>query len=216
MKLPVLSFTFLNTFDICPSQAFHRYVVKTYPFVGSEASKWGDRVHKALEARIGNDVPLPAEMAQYEGYAASLAALKPLVELKLGIRKDGSPCDFFADDVWLRGKADVVAKREALVLLADHKTGKKREDVYELEIQALMVHARWPDTQRITGFYGWLQEIKPGRLHDVSNVGETLECLQEKADEIEQMNKTGIWPVKQGPLCGWCPVKSCGFNRSGK
>ncbi len=212
-KLPVYSYTFLNTFDICPKQAFHRFVLKDHPFVGSDASKWGDRVHKALEERIGKDVPLPVEMTKFEPYAAALAALEPFVEMKLGIRKDGTPCDFFADDVWLRGKADVVAKRDVLVLLADHKTGKKREDIYELEIQALMVHSRWPELERISGFYGWLQEIKPGRLHDVSNTGETLECVQEKADEIEHCHKTGEWRTKAGPLCGWCPVTSCNFNR---
>lgn len=212
MKLPVLSYTFLNTYDICPKQAYHRYVLKDHPFAGSDASRWGDRVHKALEARIRDNTPLPVEMTKYESYAAALAALKPIVEAKLGIKKDGTPCDFFAEDVWLRGKADVAAKRDTLALLADHKTGKKREDPYELEIQALLVGALWPELERVTGFYGWLQEGVPGRLHDVSNTGETLECLQEKADEIEHCHKTGEWRTRQGPLCGWCSVVSCNFN----
>lgn len=212
MKLPVLSYTFLNTYNICPKQAFHRYVLKDHPFVGSDASRWGDRVHKALEARIGKGESLPQEMASYEFYAAALAQLKPEVEMKLGIKKDGSACSFWDDAVWLRGKADVAAKQSTAVLLVDHKTGKRREDIYELELQALMVHQAWPDTTKITGFYGWLKDGVIGKPHDLSNVGETLECLQEKADEIESCHKRGEWRTKQSGLCGFCPVLSCGFN----
>lgn len=216
MKLPVYSYTFLNTWDICPKQAFHRYVAKDHPFVGTDASKWGNVVHDALDQRLSKGTPLPKEVAKYEYYAAAIAPLGPRTEWKLGIKRDGSPCDFFADDVWLRGKLDVAAKQNTTAILFDWKTGKKREDPTELEVQALLLHATEPYLTRITGHYVWLQDGVVGKPHDVSNVGETLEVLQDKADEIEQMNRTGIWPTKQGPLCGWCPVKSCGFNRSGK
>ncbi len=216
MKLPVYSYTFLNTWDICPKQAFHRYVLKDHPFVGSDASKWGNVVHDALDQRLSKGTPLPKEVAQYEFYALAVEPLKPKTEMKLGITREGEPVGFFHEDVWLRGKADVVIANDDKALLFDWKTGKKREDPYELEIQALMVWAQKPTIHKITGHYVWLQDGVVGKAHDCSNISETLECLQEKADEIEQMNRTGIWPTKQGPLCGWCPVKSCGFNRSGK
>ncbi len=51
MKLPVLSYTFLNTYDICPKQAFHRYVLKDIKFEGSDASRWGNTVHDAMDKR---------------------------------------------------------------------------------------------------------------------------------------------------------------------
>ena len=213
MKLPVLSFTFLNTFDICPKQAYHRYVAKDHPFVGTEASKWGDVVHKALEKRLDDKTPLPKEVAKYEFYAAALEPLAPKVEQKLGITRDGEPIGFFDDDVWLRGKADVVVMQDSKALLFDWKTGKRREDPYELEVQALLVWAQKPSIHKITGHYVWLQDGVVGRAHDVSNTGETLECIQEKADEIEHCHKTGEWRTKPGPLCGWCPVVSCNFNR---
>lgn len=212
MKLPVLSYTFLNTYDICPKQAFHRYVLKDCPFTGSEASKWGNTVHDAMDKRLGKGTPLPPEVAQYEFYAKAIEPLKPQTEMKLAIKRDGTPCSFWDDAVWLRGKADVVAVNGTNGLLFDWKTGKKREDPYELELQALMLHAAGPHVERITGHYIWLKDNAVGKPHDLSNVGETLECLQEKADEIEMGHKRGEWPTKQGPLCGWCPVHSCGFN----
>lgn len=213
MKLPVLSYTFLNTYDICPKQAFHRYVLKDHPFVGSDASRWGNVVHDAMDKRLGKGVPLPPEVAQYEFYAAALEPLKPQTEMKLGIKKDGTPCSFFDESVWLRGKADVVVVNGETGLLFDWKTGKKREDVYELELQALMLWSAKPHLLKITGHYVWLQDKTIGKPHNLSNVGETLECLQEKADEIESCHKRGEWRTKDGPLCGFCPVLSCGFNR---
>ncbi len=215
MKLPIYSYTFLNTYDICPKQAFHRYVLKDHPFVGSEASKWGNVVHDAMDKRLSKGEPLPKEVAKYESYAKVIEPLKPRTEMKLGIRRDGSPTGFFDDDVWLRGKADVVITQCDQALLFDWKTGKKREDPYELEVQALMVQSYYlgdPPIERITGHYVWLQDGVVGRAHDVSNTGETLECLQEKADEIEHCHKTGEWRTRQGPLCGWCSVVSCNFN----
>lgn len=214
MKLPVLSYTFLNTYAICPKQAFHRYVLKDHPFVGSEASKWGNVVHDAMDKRLSKGTPLPVECARYEFYAITLEPLKPQTEMKLAIKKDGSACSFWDDAVWCRGKGDVVAIQSVAALLADWKTGKRREDSYELELHGMMLRAAHPQLERITGHYIWLQDMAVGRPHDLSNTAETFEQLQEKADEIEMCHKRGEWRTRQSPLCSWCPVLSCGFNKS--
>lgn len=216
MKLPVYSYSFLNTYDTCPKQSFHRYVLKDIPKQQTEQMKWGDTVHKGFEERLGKGTPLPAELARYEPYAVTLEPFKPQVEMRLGIDKAGNACAFFDDRVWLRGKADVAIRQGSVALLLDWKTGKRREDGYELEIQSLMLRAAWPDVERVTGRYVWLQDNTIGKAHDVTRTNETFEALQEKTDEIEHGFKTGYWPTKQGPLCGWCPVLSCGFNRVGK
>jgi hypothetical protein len=217
MKLPIYSYTFLNTYDICPKQAFHRYVLKDIKFVPTEAITWGTTVHEALDKRVGKGTPLPAECVRYEPYAAALDALKPITESKVAIKRDGSAVSYYDDAVWFRGKADVVVINGDTGLFFDWKTGNSNyESPYELELHAMAFQAAHPHLKKITARYVWLKDNKLGRPYDVSNVKETLEELQEKADEIEMRNKQGIWPTKQGPLCGWCPVKSCGFNRSGK
>lgn len=217
MKLPVLSYSFLNTYDICPKQAFHRYVSKDIKFVPTEAITWGNTVHDALDRRLSKGTPLPAEVAKYEPYVAPLVELKPVTESKVAIKRDGSPVSYYDDAVWFRGKADVVVVQNDSALFFDWKTGSsKYESPYELELHAMAFQAAHPQIRKITARYVWLQDNRIGKPYDVSNVGETLECLQEKADEIEMAHKRGEWVTKQGPLCGWCPVKSCGFNRSGK
>ncbi len=214
MKLPVYSYTFLNTYDICPKQAFHRYVLKDIKFTPTEAITWGTTVHEALDARVGKGTPLPKECEKFEPYAAAIAPLKPHTENKVAIKRDGSPVSYYDDDVWFRGKADVVAESNDRALFFDWKTGNsKYEDPYELELHAMAYQAARPHLIRITAHYVWLKDNRVSKPYDVSNVGETLECLQEKADEIEHCHKTGEWRTKAGPLCGWCPVTSCNFNR---
>ncbi len=217
MKLPTYSYTFLNCWDICPSQAFHRYVLRDIKFTPTEATTWGNVVHDALDARVAKGTPLPKECAKFEPYAAAIAPLKPLVENKVAIVRDGSPVSYYDETVWFRGKADVVAESDDRALFFDWKTGNsKYEDPYELELHAMAYQAARPHLRKITAHYVWLKDGKLSKPYDVSNVGETLECLQEKADEIEHCWKTGEWRTKPGPLCGWCPVTSCNFNRVGK
>jgi len=198
MKLPVYSYTFLNCFEICPKQAFHRFVLRDIKFTPTEAITWGVTVHDAMDKRIGKGVPLPAECARYEYYAVVLVPLKPQTEMKLAIKKDGSPCSFFDDDVWLRGKADVAIKQAPAAMIADWKTGKRREDSYELELHGLMLKAAWPEIEKITGHYVWLADGVVGRPHDLSNFGETWDDLLETTDEIEMCFKRGEWRTKQG------------------
>ncbi len=215
MKLPIYSYTFLNTYDICPKQAFHRYVLKDIKFVATEQITWGTTVHDALDARMSQGKPLPDSCKPYEKYVLTLEPLKPVTESKVAIKRDGSPVSYYDEAVWFRGKADVVAIRGNAGLFFDWKTGNsKYESPYELELHAMAFQAAHPEIEKMTGHYIWLKDDRVGKAHDVSNFGETLECLQEKADEIEMCFKRGEWRTRQGPLCGFCPVLSCGFNKS--
>ena len=45
MKPIIASHTFLDTFERCPKQAWHKYVAKDLPFVETEQMRWGTRVH---------------------------------------------------------------------------------------------------------------------------------------------------------------------------
>ena len=63
-KIPVASHSFLSVYERCPKQAFHKYVVRDEPYVETEAIKWGNEVHKALELAINEAKPLPEGMAK--------------------------------------------------------------------------------------------------------------------------------------------------------
>lgn len=204
------SYTFLRTFEQCPRQAHHRFVLRDLPFEETDAIKWGSRVHKALEDRIKRGTPLPADMPKYEKWVASLPHAQ--AEMKLAVRQDWSPCDFFADDAWFRGKADVVAVNSTSAIIVDWKTGKRREDPDELEILAAMLKARHPELIGIVGWYVWLKDEALGKLHHLSAVADKQKEIDVRMAEITRAGEHDYWPPNETPLCGWCSVKSCTFN----
>lgn len=210
----IYSYSLLNTYDICPKQAYHRYWIKDVPYTETEAMKWGNQVHTAFENRINKGTPLPEGMEKFEKYA-DFGPYMVKAEVKLGITAGGHPCDFFSDTVWLRGKVDVFIlhkDRLGIGYIRDWKTGKRREDPEELAIGAVLVKADHPYLEIIKGDYVWLKDDAIGRQHDLSATDQKLEMLQAKIDEIEHQVEMDYMPPKQGPLCGWCPVKQCSFH----
>ena len=216
MKLPPWSYTSLRDAENCLRQ-FHRVrVLKDIPFVETEASKWGNRVHDALEKRLRDGTPLPEDMAQYEPFIpAKTHRLRGLIEFKMGIREDASFCGFFADEVWGRGKLDfgLIDHDQHQAIIVDWKTGRPREDPDELEIFALMLKAKYPDLKVITGWYVWLKEKRMGKVHDLSDTNGKLASVKHRLQRIQQAADMDTWPPNEGPLCGYCAVSDCEFNR---
>lgn len=207
----VYSYTLLNTFDICPHQMYRRYVKKDQPFVETPEMAFGNKVHSAMEYRIGGK-PLPADMQHWEPLAAAFARPTARSEMKMGLTKQGKPTGFFDQDVWLRGKVDVTIIEGTAAFLPDWKTGKSREHPFELEIQALMVHAANPYLTKIAGCYVWLKENRMGQVHDLSDTRSTFAYVSNKVEQIEDCMKSGDWEKKKGPLCSWCSCVDCEFN----
>jgi len=216
MKLPVVSYTFLRNWENCPRKAHHIHVLKDLPKQPDSelvAMKHGIAVHDAMEARLKKKKPLPETMQKWERFC-DFGAHPIEVELKVAIRSDGSPCQFFDSDVWCRGKVDVAVFHDPALTCAifDWKTGKKREDPAELELHAMMLQRRHPQYKTIVGHYVWLGDNEIGAQHDLSDGASVLASTQRQMAEIQKHADVGYWPPRENPLCGWCPVRSCEFN----
>lgn len=207
----IYSYTLLNTYrNICPHQMKRRYIDKAFPYVETPQMAWGNKVHLAMEHRVGGGKPLPTDMRQWEKFAAPFYAVKAKAEMKLGITKERKPCDFFAKDVWLRGKADVVIVNGNAALLFDYKTtSKPREDPFELETQALLLNAKYPNLTSITACYIWLAEQRIGQKHDVSHTSDTFTYIQRIAADLEEDMRNGEFEKRRGGLCPWCVCNDC-------
>ena len=223
MTFPVGSYTLYNNFENCPHKAWHMYVLKDLPRVETPEMKWGNDVHSALEHRIGKGTPLPDNMTAAEPLAAKLASLPddfPLrVEYKLGMKADGTACDFFATAVWFRGKVDVAIRVPEMkaAWIIDWKTGKPREEPFELETNALLLKVAHPDIETVVGEYFWMKEGRAGHRYTLNQWGNTFGRLQTLRTEMEVLHERGEpWPKRKNPLCGWCPVVSCEHNTSEK
>lgn len=212
----VYTFTNLNCYvEVCPHQFYRRYLVKDIPFVKTEAMRRGNAVHLAMEKRVRGGVPLPVDMQRWESLVAPVASYGAQVELKLGIRADGSACDFWAQDVWLRGKIDVALVKDDSAAVVDWKTGSsKYERALELRIGALLLNAKYLNLlTKIKGFYVWLAEDRLGTPHDLSDTNATFEELRVIATAIEADRRTNNFVKRPSGLCGWCDVVDCEYNR---
>ncbi len=209
----VYSFTLLSTADTCLHRCYRQYVKRDVPYVETPEMKWGNTVHTAMEHRIGGK-PLPAEMRQWEPLAAAFARPSARAEIKMGVTRQGKPTEFFDKDVFLRGKIDVTLISGTSAFLPDWKTGKSREYPFELECQAVLVHAANPYLTKIAGAYVWLKENRIGQIHDLTNTNSTWARIHNKVEVIEDAMASGEWPKTKGPLCGWCSCFDCEFNTS--
>lgn len=218
MKLPVASHTFLNDWDNCPYKAFRKYIKKDLPkFVQTEAMKWGNTVHTAFEVRIKHGTGWPAGMEKYEAIAKPLVEAHASAEKMLGITEEGDACDFFAKDVWLRGKIDATVIRQPMAAIFDWKTGKRREEKAELEVHAVLLKAWLPTIQTVRAHYVWLQDNEIGKMHDVSDTEKKLADIRSTMNTVKNCIEVEDFPKRPNPLCGgeWgsCPVEDCEHRR---
>lgn len=204
------SYSLLNQYTNCPHATFHKYIAKTYPYVETEAMKEGNAIHLAFENRLRIKQPLPPKYAQWEPFAAPFDAHQfKQAEEKLGIRANGSPCAFFDQDVWFRGKIDMSVCRGDKAYIIDWKSGgSKYEDPFELEIGAVLLQAKHNVTS-IKGQYAWLAENRLGQLYDLSDTNATFVKMKHLMDEIERDRARGWFEKRQSGLCGWCPCSKC-------
>jgi len=207
----VYTYSILNNYrNVCPHQTYRRYVKRDLPYVETDAMRFGNEVHAAFEHRIGAGKPLPESMRQWECFASPFDGLQARTELKLGMLADGAPADYWAKDVWLRGKLDLVVIQDVAAYMNDLKTGSSRyEDPFELEIGALLLHANNPQLTRISGTYTWLKENRVGQMYDLSDTKKTYDEVSRLVAEIESSD----WEKKPNGLCkAHCDVLDCQHN----
>lgn len=213
----VWSYTLLHTYDdICPHQAYRRYILKDIPAQAmTEAGKRGRDVHTALEYRVGGGKPLPVDMQAYEHFAANYDGRGAKTEIKLGITADRNSCDFFNSNVWGRGVIDVALGTTTTAYIADWKTGgSKYESRFELDVQAVLLKAAYPSLTKIFGQYIWLAEDRAGTLYDLSDTDKAWQQIRDIMYKVEQDKLNESFEKRQGPLCKWCPVGNCEHNKN--
>jgi hypothetical protein len=205
-----LSYTLLSTWAICPHQAARRYIIKDIPYESTPAMEEGKRAHEQLANYIlGHPNALAADLQRHEHLVMPLVGkCKP--ELKLAIEGDQlKPVSFFDRDAWLRGVIDAHVIEGDKAVIFDWKTGKEREDPFELEIFGFLLRCHHPELEKIIGHYVWLRDNKVGEQHDVSDYARTWVKVMNFYTEIEK----GDYKKTPGPPCKLCPVLDCAHNK---
>ena len=181
---------------------------------------WGDRVHKAIETRLRTGEPMTGTMAQFEPYAAKMAQAGKrgimLVEHQVAFTRELQRTEWTADDVWVRGIFDVLIAREKRIGIYDWKTGKRKPQVDQLRLFAVLARALIPLAETFDTAFIWL---KAGAVDRETFQAADLDAIQAKffarADRMAEAIETGCFDPKPSGLCrGWCPVTTCQFYRS--
>jgi len=211
------SYSSIKTFEQCPRKYYHLRVLKDVKDEGSEATVYGTEVHKAAEDYVKHGVPIPKKYSYIEHTVRTIKAIPGVkhTELKLGLRKTGhsyEPCGFFDANVWWRGVADVVVVNETLGFSIDYKTGKNARyaDTKQIDLVAGALFVHFPELLKIKSALAYLVtgDFLP-KTHIVTEKSQYLSVFDEQLDGLAAAEVSGVWNAKSGPLCSWCPVRSC-------
>lgn len=215
------SYSSLKTFEQCPKKYYHLKVVKDVKDEGSEATLYGQELHKAAEDYVRSDTPLPAKFKFIQGVTDSIKNIPGAkhCEMKLGVKKTAAgyePCDFFDKQVWWRGIGDVIVVQDELIYSLDYKTSKnaKYADTKQLDILAAALFVHFPKVKKIKSALAF---VVSGEFVHKEHFAEMRDAyfatFEPELDRLAAAQVNGVWNANTGPLCRFCPVVSCEHNR---
>lgn len=210
----------LKDYEGCARRYQHVKVLKTVPFTDTVHTIYGKEVHKSAEEYVKNGTPLPPEHAFLQPTIDALMAKtgRKLAEHEMGVTEDLKPCGFKDDNVWVRGIADllIVDDDGLKAWVFDYKTGNdKYPDRDQLILMSLMVFVHFPHIRQVNS--ALLFVVKDSIVKHSMLRGEADEHwwkYRERVARLAQSYKADVWNPTQTPLCGWCPVRSCEFNKN--
>lgn len=214
MNKPVAwSYSSLTAYETCPKRYYLTKVSKEVKEPQTEATLWGNQVHKALEYRVGKGQPLPESMSMFEPIAHSIAikrdsGSKIECEQKMALTKSFTPTTWFAKDVWVRGITDVTLTKGNVAVVLDYKTGKKTPNSQQLKLTAAMTmhHKPWVDT--VINSFIWLKTGETTQeVFTRNDIPEIWQEFTPRVNRLESAMAEDKWPARPSGLCRkWCPV----------
>lgn len=189
---------------------------------GSVATIYGQEVHKAAEEYVKKAMPIPAKFSYIKDFIDVLKGIpgEKHCELKLGVRKTDTgfeACDFFDADVWMRGIVDLLIVNGDKGFIVDYKTSKnaKYADTKQLDLMAGAAFVHFPSLNRLKSALAFVVSNEfVRREHVREDMDKYLNTFSPQLERLEGAHSTGVWNPVSGPLCRFCPVKSCEFNGS--
>jgi hypothetical protein len=213
------SHSVLNSFETCPRRHYVTRVAKLVTEPQTEALRWGNMVHKALEDRQNGTAPLPATLAGYEPMLQVLMSKhgQRLVEARWAVDASFRPVGYKDRSAWCRSVVDSGIVGVDSAVLIDWKTGSRKPDSDQLKLSAAMAFAQYPHVEKVSTTFVWLKEKKLDKESFTrEQVGEIWNEFLPRVARLEQAHKTNTWHPKPSGLCvKWCPVtkQHCEFGR---
>ncbi len=211
------SYSGLKDYVNCPRQYYEVKVAKNFTKRPTQQMLYGTAVHSALENYVKDGRPLEKNYERYQPMLDALLGIdgERFPEYRMALNEDLNPCSFGGEEYWVRGIVDLLIVNGDTAHIVDYKTGSaKYPDVKQLRLMSLMTYAHFPQ----------VNNIKAGLLFVAHNTFIDEEYKREQVSsmwenfipELERLrlsHEHDKWPENPTPLCGWCPVTTCQFQR---
>ena len=204
------SYSALTAFETCPRRYELTRVTKEVVEKQTEATLWGNKVHKALEDFANGAKPLPDDLKRYEKYVKKIFTYegKRVVEQRMAIDKNFRPTKWMAKDVWCRGIIDIGVVGSDVAYLLDWKTGKRKPDSDQLKLFAALAFAHYPWVDKIVTGFIWLKDLQFDKeVFTRDQIPDIWDEFFPRLKRLEQAYTNDKWIAKPSGLCkNWCPV----------
>lgn len=215
------SFSSLKTFQQCPRKYYHTKVAKDVVEPPTTATIYGTEAHLVAEEYIRDGKPLPGKFEYMQATLDQLNAIpgEKYCEYEMGLREDLSACEFNDPNRWWRGIADllIINEEKGLAHSLDYKTSKNARyaDTKQLDLVAAGIFAHFPKIKKVkSGLIFVVSKEFVKADHYVEMVPKYMEKPRQDVARLEAAMDNGVWNPIQGPLCKFCAVKQCEYNRS--
>tara|TARA_R110000822_G_scaffold2507_7_gene11971 strand:- start:830 stop:1726 length:897 start_codon:yes stop_codon:yes gene_type:complete len=219
MKKIAWSHSSLKDYEGCARRYHEVKILKKYPFVETEATRYGTVLHKVAEDYVAEGVAIPPEYGFVKETLDALIA-KPgrkLAEIQMALTQDLQVCDWKAKDAWVRGIADllILDDENMTAWVIDYKTGNdKYPDRDQLRLMSIMVFKYFPHIRKVNS--ALLFVVKNSMVKHSMTVDEADAewwRYRERVAKIEASVSNDVWNPTRTPLCGWCPCTGCEFHK---
>lgn len=204
------SYSALTAFETCPRRYYLTKVAKVVTEPQTEATLWGNSVHKALEHRLTRRTPLPTGMEHWEPLVESVLSKggKVEAEQKMALTAQFRPTTFFAKDVWVRGITDFTIVKNDKCFIGDWKTGKPTPESAQLKLTAAMTFAHKPYVNTITNAFVWLKTNEvTAETFTRDDIASIWQEFAPRVQRLEIAMEEKKFPPRPSGLCRkWCPV----------
>lgn len=204
------SYSALTAFETCPRRYQLTRVTKEVIEKQTEATIWGNKVHKALELFAKGEKPLPDDLKHYERYVRKIQAYegKRVVEERMAIDANFRPTTWMAKNVWCRGIIDIGVVGSDTAYLLDWKTGKRKPDSDQLMLFAALAFTHYPWIDNVVTGFIWLKEGKFDKQKFTRNqIPEIWNVFLPRVTRLAHAYDDDKWIAKPSGLCkNWCPV----------
>jgi CRISPR/Cas system-associated exonuclease Cas4 (RecB family) len=211
------SYSSLKQYQNCPKQYYEIKVAQNYEIILSEKMIYGTEVHKALEDYVKDGKELAVNYLRFKNSVDSLIAIPGVKypEYEMALYEDKTVCNFADSNRWVRGIVDLLIVDGDYAFIVDYKTGSnKYPDPKQLRLMSLMTFAHFPEVNKIkAGLLFVMHNSFITEEYERKDIDKSWEKFKGPLTRLEMSYKEDSWPPNPTPLCKYCPVKSCDFNR---